>query len=62
MGKHPGRALTKARILLKADSSEAGDGWSDSQIAEALETSVEPVARTRQQLVPSPNVTALRAC
>ena len=31
--------------------SEAGDGWSDSQIAEALETSVDTVARTRQQLV-----------
>jgi hypothetical protein len=51
MGKHPTRQLTKARILLKADISEAGDGWSDSQIAEALETSVDTVARTRQQLV-----------
>ena len=51
MGKHPARQLTKARILLKADISEAGDGWSDSQIAEALETSVDTVARTRQQLV-----------
>ena len=50
-GKHPARQLTKARILLKADSSEAGDGWSDSQIATALDTSVDTVARTRQQLV-----------
>jgi hypothetical protein len=40
MGKHPARLLTKARILLKADASEAGDGWSDSQIAEALDTSI----------------------
>jgi hypothetical protein len=29
-GKHPARRLTKARILLKADTSEAGEGWSDS--------------------------------
>src|SRR6202035_4478915 len=51
MGKHPARLLTKARILLKADASEAGEGWSDSQIAEALDTSTDTVARTRQQLV-----------
>src|SRR6202453_3793622 len=51
VGKHPARQLTRGRILLKADSSEAGDGWSDSQIATALDTSVDTVARTRQQLV-----------
>ena len=50
-GKHPARKLIKARILLKADASEAGEGWSDSQIAAALDTSVATVARTRQQLV-----------
>ena len=50
-GKHPARLLTKARILLKADASEAGEGWSDSRIAAALDTSVDTVARTRQQLV-----------
>ena len=50
-GKHPARQLTRARILLKADSSDAGEGWSDSQIATALDTSVDTVARTRQQLV-----------
>ena len=37
-GKHPARQLMKARILLKADASEAGEGWSDSQIAAALDT------------------------
>ena len=41
----------KARILLKADTSSAGDGWSDSQIVKALETSLATVCRTRQQLV-----------
>jgi poly-gamma-glutamate capsule biosynthesis protein CapA/YwtB (metallophosphatase superfamily) len=51
MGKHPARQLMKARILLKADASEAGEGWSDSQIAAALDTSIDTVARTRQQLV-----------
>ena len=40
-GKHSARLLTKARILLKADASEAGEGWSDSQIAAALDTSID---------------------
>jgi poly-gamma-glutamate capsule biosynthesis protein CapA/YwtB (metallophosphatase superfamily) len=50
-GKHRARQLVKARILLKADASDAGEGWSDSQIAAALDSSVDTVARTRQQLV-----------
>jgi transposase len=50
-GKHAARKLLKARILLKADVSDAGEGWSDSQIAAALDTSVDTVARTRQRLV-----------
>jgi len=50
-GKHPARKLLKARILLKADASDAGEGWSDQQIAAALESSVDTVARTRQRLV-----------
>ena len=45
------RLLTKARILLKADVSEAGEGWSDGKIAAALDTSVANVERTRRQLV-----------
>lgn len=50
-GKAPARQVLKARILLKADASEAGNGWSDNQIAEALDTSIDTIARTRQQLV-----------
>jgi len=50
-GKHPAKKLLKARIRLKADASEGGEGWSDSRIAAALETSVDTVARTRQRLV-----------
>lgn len=49
-GKRSARQITKARILLKADVSEAGPGWSDSQIAAALEISEDTVARTRQRL------------
>ena len=41
-GKSPAQLLTRARILLKADVSEAGEGWSDSAIS---------AARTRQHLV-----------
>ena len=50
-GKHPARKLTRARILLKADVGEAGEGWSDSQIAAALGTGLTTVAGIRQQLV-----------
>jgi len=50
-GHHPAQKLLKARILLKADASDGGEGWSDSQIAAALESSVDTVARTRQRLV-----------
>ena len=50
-GKRSAQLLTKARILLKADVSEAGEGWSDSRIAEALDTSVATIERTRRQLV-----------
>lgn len=37
------------RILLKADEAAAGPGWQDEQIAEALETSVPTVERTRKR-------------
>ena len=50
-GKGSAQIMTRARILLKADISEAGEGWSDSAISTALDTSVNNVARTRQQLV-----------
>ena len=50
-GKRAGHLLTRARILLKADVSEAGDGWSDGRIAEALDTSTATIERTRRLLV-----------
>ena len=42
-GRGPAQRLMKARILLKADASEAGEG--------ALETSASMVYRVRKQLV-----------
>ena len=42
-GKSPARRVLKARILLKADVSEAGKGWSDNRIIEALEA-FSPIA------------------
>jgi len=50
-GKSSTQVLTRARILLKADVSESGQGWSDSVISAALDTSINNVARTRQLLV-----------
>ena len=50
-GKSPARRLLKARILLKADVSEDGEGWSDSRIIEALDASASMVYRVRKQLV-----------
>lgn len=50
-GKRSAQLLTKARILLKADASETGEGWSDSRIADALDTSIANILRTRRQLV-----------
>ena len=50
-GKRSAQLLTKARILLKADVSDAGEGWSDSRIAAALDTSIPTIERTRRQLV-----------
>ena len=50
-GKRSAQLLRKARILLKADVSDSGEGWSDSRIAAALDTSIATIERTRRQLV-----------
>src|SRR5262245_14218487 len=46
-GAHPARQLTRARILLKADTGASGPRLSDAQIAAAVEASPRPVARVR---------------
>lgn len=50
-GTHPARRVQKAQILLKADASEGGEGWSDARIMESLNASASMVYRVRQQLV-----------
>jgi hypothetical protein len=52
-GKAAARKITRARILLLADESEAGVAWSDDRIVEALNTSRRTVERTRQECVES---------
>ena len=50
-GRGPAQRLMRARILLKADVSDAGNGWSDNQIIEAFVASASMVYRVRKQLV-----------
>src|SRR4051794_28610192 len=50
-GKAAAKKLIHARILLKADASEGGPGWSDSRIAEAVEVTTDTVARVRERFV-----------
>ena len=47
-GSNPAQRLLKARILLKADAPEDGEGWSDNQIIAALATSASMVYRVRK--------------
>jgi hypothetical protein len=49
-GKGAARRLLKARILLKADVSDAGPGWTDSRIIAALDTNASMLYRVRKQL------------
>ena len=48
-GRHAAAALTHARVLLKADQSDGGPGWTDAAIADALECSAGTVARVRKR-------------
>jgi transposase len=50
-GRASARKLTHARILLKADSSEAGPSWTDQLISEALEVGTATIERVRQRFV-----------
>jgi hypothetical protein len=43
-GKAAARKLTRARILLKADSAPGGPAWTDAAIREALEVDLQTVA------------------
>ena len=50
-GKRSALALTRARILLKADQADGGPAWEDAAIAQALDCSVRTVERVRQRFV-----------
>ena len=58
-GQASARKLAHARILLKADSSENGPGWTDQSIAEALEVSIATIERVRERLVEESLASAL---
>ena len=42
------KGKSPAKRLLKADVSEAGEGWSDSWIIQALDTSASMIYRVRK--------------
>ena len=48
-GTAPARMITHARILLKADLD--GPGWSDAQIAQAVEVGLSTIVRVRRACV-----------
>ena len=50
-GKAAARKLTRARILLKADSGPGGPAWTDNAIREALEADLKTVANVRRAFV-----------
>ena len=50
-GKAAARTLTHARILLKADASADGSGWTDAAICAALDVGLATIGRVRQRFV-----------
>lgn len=51
VGKAAARKLLHARVLLKADAAPGGPGWTDAQIAEALDLHPNSVVGIRQRFV-----------
>jgi transposase len=51
VGKAAARKLVHARVLLKADAVPGGPGWTDAQIAEALDMHPNTVVGIRQRFV-----------
>jgi len=50
-GKASALTIARARILLKADQGENGEGWTDAQVAEALDVAPKTVFNVRQRWV-----------
>jgi transposase len=51
VGKGAAAKLTHARVLLQADQSAAGPGWTDARIAEGLGLTTRTVENIRQRFV-----------
>lgn len=49
VGTASARALTHARILLKADEAEGGPAWSNARLREAFEVSAPLIIRVRRR-------------
>jgi transposase len=50
-GKNSARKITRARILLKADTGGYGPGWKDEDIKEALDVGLNTIASIRKRFV-----------
>ena len=50
-GIAPARKILHAQILVKADSSQTGPGWSDEQIQKTFEIGLSTVERVRKRFV-----------
>jgi len=59
-GRRAARTLTQARVLLKADVSAGGPGWTDEAIKAALDVSPATIQRGRQCFVEQGLEAALR--
>lgn len=59
-GKASALTITRARILLKADQGEDGEGWTDAQVAEALNVAAKTVFNVRRRWVEEGLEAALR--
>ena len=51
VGKRAAAKLTHARVLLQADQSAAGRGWTDARIAEGLGVTTRTVENIRRRFV-----------
>ena len=50
-GRAPARKIMHAQVLLKADASEQGPGWSDGQIREAFGVGLATIWRMRRRFL-----------
>ena len=59
-GSAPARSIMHAHVLLKTDASPEGPGWTDADIAEALEVDTTTVATVRKTMFKAGLPAALR--